>query len=480
MGFLSNTPEDDENLANAGSGPGEGTNQLPAPGGVVGLASAVPEGLADAGVRAYDLAAQGIKSAITDASEGLQNVEQVAPFLGHLVGIGAHDPGEAQQSITELQSMTPAVAPELPAFKEAEKYRDAVAAYAAQGDDPMLTGSIARGVKSITAGAATVTLGTAITGGDPIGGALLLGGTAANDRYNELRAQGVDENTAQQIAGIAFLTNAPFAYVPLKFEGSIPAALAKAVGVGVGLDVAGRGAQAAALDANGYPLLAQQQHVIDKQSMLADAVLSVMFAGLGRFLPGAREGEGRMLPTPSQADGASSIAADRHFTDSGIGIATNPGAANAHVDAMRDTIDAMLHDRPVPPVDDAAARQVADGMILNPENLATAAAHAQTINESPAMEGLREAPDVPEAPANETTFDATQPAPVVTGDAMQDGLLASLVAQHGDKPITDDNGNPTTVAAYADALRANMAAAEQNANLVDAAIGCFIQTGAVA
>jgi hypothetical protein len=475
MGFLNTTPEDDANLAAAGTGQGAGTTELPNPGFWTRTPGALARGAAGA---VADIARTGedlAKRGATEISEYGQDLAHSLPVLDSLMSV--RDPGMAAAAMDQARSIPEAKAPIFESLRQADKYRNDVIAWANQANDPRLFGGGAILAGHILKGGIEFGAGDLVAG--PWGGAALLAGSTGDSAYHDLRAQGVDDATAQNVAAAEGLAAGVGATLPFGAGDSIARSVLQGALLNTGLGIAGRGAKEEILRANGYDDMASQQRAFDGGSLLADGILGAAFGFLGHAggdhaLPGD--------PLPSEVDAASAVAAEDHFNDVAPGVATRPDVANAHVNTLYEHMDAMLHDREPTPPDADTAQTIANGIVLNPENLDVAAKMSYTINSEPVMEGMWNAPEVPDA-APVAQLPEGVAVPVfdgpVTGDAVQDQALAALVARDPGAPVTDGNGIAVSIADYVQGLRQQMADAEQNSNLVDAAVQCFASTGAV-
>lgn len=127
----------------------------------------------------------------------------------------------------------------------------------------------------------------AASGGLPIA-ATGVGASMGEQRFSELRAQGVDAKTAALAGAIEGGTLAAGAFLPAARLLAQPVAdLAVTAGANVGLGAVSRGGIGQVLESNGYAQQAQQYKALDGQAMAIDGLLGGAFWGLGRAMSGA-------------------------------------------------------------------------------------------------------------------------------------------------------------------------------------------------
>jgi len=468
MGFLSTTPEDDANIAAEGTGPGEGTNQLPAPGAFTDFGGAVGRSVVG-GLAAVSQFSQDV----VDEAGQFTNEHPLARLIPGVAPLAA-EYNLQQHFLTDEER------------KRNQEYLDDAIAFGkfdpgTTGRASMIAGDAAKGLTEYGIGSI----------GGPWGAAALLGGTSADEEYRSLREQGLDKTTAGENAAITGVTNAAFALFPARFGKSLIGGTAKAVGAGVGLGIASRYAQPAVLDANGYSEMAKMVRPFDAESMLSDAIMTGFFNVAGHF--GAKLGE-----KPSDVDAAQAVQVETHFNNSGFGVHTDPEAANLHADTLAAHIDAMTRDADPAPLDSDTAQKLAAGAIVDPEPMAVAQEMHEALNADPDVRAVREAPvlrEVPFAPmaseGTEANADASatqtpvadfsaQPSQTpwpATVDAVTADVLTHLQADHGDKIITSDDGREIPVAQHIEELRQQAQDAENYSKLFTVAVSCFLRTG---
>ncbi|MFL1551736.1 hypothetical protein ACI77I_22030 [Pseudomonas sp. D47] len=122
------------------------------------------------------------------------------------------------------------------------------------------------------------------SGGMPVG-ALTAGSSMGEQRFTELKGQGVDTKTAAIAGAIEGSVIGVGAFLPAARLFSAPAVdLAATAGANVGLGIAARGGVGAVLEKNGYTQQAQQYKALDATGLAVDGLLGGLFWGAGRAM----------------------------------------------------------------------------------------------------------------------------------------------------------------------------------------------------
>lgn len=122
------------------------------------------------------------------------------------------------------------------------------------------------------------------SGGMPVG-ALTAGSSMGEQRFTELKGQGVDTKTAAIAGAIEGGVIGVGAFLPAARLFSAPAVdLAATAGANVGLGIAARGGVGAVLEKNGYKQQAQQYKALDATGLAVDGLLGGLFWGAGRAM----------------------------------------------------------------------------------------------------------------------------------------------------------------------------------------------------
>lgn len=174
-------------------------------------------------------------------------------------------------------------------------------------------------------------------------------------RYQDLREQGVDAETARASAGLSGIAGAAGAFVPGGWGSTLASRLASGAAANVGFGVADRYLDHKILDDAGYHEMADQQRTLDATQLLADSVLGLGFGGLAHLHAGA--GETRVnatptwTPTPREIPGVedAALTANLALRDRAAapGVPVDPAAANAHSAAMEKATADLLQGNPV-------------------------------------------------------------------------------------------------------------------------------------
>lgn len=202
---------------------------------------------------------------------------------------------------------------------------------------------------------------TALGGGNPLAGAVAVGGIQANKTMQLANDQGVDPGTAAMLGGVAGVSGVAGAFLPVKapsivasmFKGEVQnltANLATGVSTNVMFGAANRAATSSLLEARGYHDMAQQYKALDGAGILADAVLGAAFSGYGHMMerPAKPSTPAPVRPTPEQTDAALTILNQKHTAlDTMPGLPVDPKTAQVHRQAIDTAIEQMMHGDPV-------------------------------------------------------------------------------------------------------------------------------------
>lgn len=190
-------------------------------------------------------------------------------------------------------------------------------------------------------------VGTRFAFGGASGGlptaALTAGFSVGEQRFSELRSQGVDARTAALAGAIEGGVTGVGAFMPAARLLSAPAAdLAAVTAANVGLGVAARGGVGQLLERNGYTQQAQQYKALDATAMAVDGLLGAAFWGAGRAMSRAPSA------SPETVDAA--LAGNnglhaQHGTAPGAPV--DPRSSAAHQSALDLAIEQMARGEPV-------------------------------------------------------------------------------------------------------------------------------------
>lgn len=223
--------------------------------------------------------------------------------------------------------------------------------------------------------------GQAVVGttlGGPVGGAAAVTSLQGFSEFERLTAQGVDFRTAQEAGLVQGITAGAGTLIPMSLglraggalaegvaaqlartgESSVRRAAATAVratpdiayaaGTNIAFGMAQRGLTAKTLRDGGYSEMANQYDVLDRQAIAIDAVLGVVFGGVGRFINS--RGEPTSAPNFSPVDIDAALAANAaHHAEIDIapGVPINVLSRNSHIQALRKAMSDVSQGRPV-------------------------------------------------------------------------------------------------------------------------------------
>ena len=173
--------------------------------------------------------------------------------------------------------------------------------------DPKVTGWLGNAVYGLTSVIPQAVLGTLAAG--PVGGAALVGTAQGNASASLLKAEGVDDETAETVGTIEGIAQGAGFALPGAIPGRLATRVTSGAGINVGFGMAQRGVTGTVLENAGYHDMADQYRVLDGMGVLTDAGLGA-FGGL---LHGASP-EARTKPDPlsSQTDAALAANGVRH------------------------------------------------------------------------------------------------------------------------------------------------------------------------
>lgn len=173
----------------------------------------------------------------------------------------------------------------------------------------------------------------------------MLMSATANERQRYFEAQGVDRFTARRVALLEAAVMGAGAQLPAAFGTTLLQRVGTGAAGNLALGAGQRGLEAELLSE--YPKVAGQFHALSVTELLIDALMGAIFGGVHHMR--ARDIN----------DAASVLENHEHMTrDTAPGEPLDERSAAAHVDAMAQTMDALLYDdRPSVP----ALARVADG-----------------------------------------------------------------------------------------------------------------------
>ncbi|MGP5331938.1 hypothetical protein [Pseudomonas helleri] len=178
------------------------------------------------------------------------------------------------------------------------------------------------------------------SGGMPVA-ALTAGTSMGEQRFTELKGQGVDTKTAAIAGAIEGSVIGVGAILPAARLLSAPVAdLAVTAGANVGLGIAARGGVGSVLEKNGYAQQAQQYKALDATGLAVDGLLGGLFWGAGRAMTrGVSAGEVDAALTANNGL--------HHQHGTAPGAPTDARSSTAHQNALDQAIAQLSRGEPV-------------------------------------------------------------------------------------------------------------------------------------
>lgn len=428
-----------------------GTSEVPPAGALEGLLSAIPKavtgGVIKVGQMGNDLANTGA---------GYSFFESPSP----------------DALIAHLQRPEP----DTDAYKQAAAATKIAADWAATGQDPRVTGTAGRIVHGTAEGLTIGVGGNAVAG--PWGAAALLGSTYAHADYVQGRADGLDENTALERAGLTGVTAAAGAFLPLKYGKTVLQSIVGGAAANVTLGAAQRGLTSEVLTANGYHDMASQYRIFDGEAVAADTILGAAFGAYGHTVS--------RRVSPADVDAAAAVAAEDHFNRSAPGVPTDPATATAHADTMAAALRSLA-DGDLPDIPPERAQQLVDNVLPDPAREATADLHEAAQLELPGFESAAADIKPIELPPEEVPPPKAEPAPAPAGesakapdvplDDFHGEMLDHLVHNFGDETYVTEDGREVTYREMANEMQKQRNEADSFAKLHEVAAACAARNG---
>jgi hypothetical protein len=443
VGFL-NPAQDDDYRINAMPG----TTDVPPPSALEGLVSALPKGIVGGAVKVGQM---GNDLAGSDTGYAFFNTPSPDEMIAHL--------------------QRPE--PDSDAYKQAAAATRIAAEWAATGQDPRKTGAVGRIVSGTAEGFTIGAAGSAVAG--PWGAAGLLGSTYGYTDYLQGKADGLDDKTALERAGLTGATAGLGALLPLKYGKTALQSIAGGAAANVTLGAAQRGLTSEVLQANGYGDMAKQYRVFDGEAMAADGVLGAAFGAFGHAFA--------QRVNPADVDAAAAVATEDHFNRSAPGVPTDPATATAHADTMAGALRSLA-DGDLPDIPPERAQQLVDNVLPDPIHEVAQPLQEAAQAELPGFEAATA--DVPrvELPPEEVPPPKPEPAPAAEGatpdvplDDYHASALDHLVHNFGDETYVTEDGREVSFRDMANEMQKQRNEADTFAKLHDVAAACAARNG---
>lgn len=458
MGFLNPSADDDYRIDSM-----PGTTQVPGASGLDGLLTAVPKGIASAGLKIGTL-----------ASDAFDQLPQGELFHSYLSAVD-----QSNKTFTNLGLAEPLPALDSDVRTKAAAATQVISDWAATGQDPRVTGVTGRIAAGATEGVTIGAAGSAL--GGPMGAAALLGSTEGYSDYLQGKQQGLDDQTAMERAGLTGAFSAAGAFLPMKFGSSLATSLLGGAATNVAFGAAQRYATSAVLAHNGYAAMADQYRVFDGEAMAADAVMGTAFGAMGHF--------SHISPAsvdPATVDAAAATSAEDHFNRSAPGVPIDPEVANLHAATMANAIKSLA-DGDKPDIAPDVAQKIVDGSLPDsmhgfaPEIAEAARTELPGFDEAATPVKEQALPEETLAPVPEPVEpkegETAEPVPVPM-DAFHEDLLRNLVHNNPDTQYTTEDGRQVSFSQMAQELQRQRGEADQFSKLHEVAAACAARNGA--
>jgi hypothetical protein len=427
-----------------------GTSEVPAPGALEGLLTAIPKGIVSGADKVGQL---GNDLASSDAGYAFFNSPSPDELIAHI-----QNPQ-----------------PDSEAYKQAAAGVKVATDWAATGQDPRVTGTVGR-IASGTSEGLTIGLGGAAVAG-PWGAAALLGSAEGYSGYKEAKAQGVDETTAREQGGLEGAFAAGSAFLPMKFGKTLAQSLIGGSLANVTLGAAQRGLTSEVLESNGYHEMAGQYRIADGEAVASDLILGAAFGAFGHATS--------RKVNPADVDAASAVAAEDHFNRSAPGVPTDPQTATLHADTMADAMRSLANGD-MPDIPAERAQQLVENVVPDPAHEAMADLHEAAQAELPGFESAAADLKPIEMPPEEVPPPKVEPEPA-TGEPAKEpdvplddfhaSMLDHLVHNYGDERYVTEDGREVSYRELANEMQKQRNEADSFAKLHDVAAACAARNG---
>lgn len=295
--------------------------------------------------------AQGGSDALSVLAHGFQFGGHQSPMDAVMSG-----PLAASQATREMMGEKPE---ELPAWKQdfqgaMQRTEASTRDYAKSLiPDPRITGTGANIIQGFSKAVTEFSAGSAA--GGPLGGASLLAASEGYAHYQDLRDQGVDEETAKRAGLLEAVTAGSSALLPMGMPArwlkglSTPGTLLAQAGAGAVINTsfgaASRYASAEILAAAGYPEQAELQKPWDETNLISDA-LAGLFFGAHASWHGLSHLEAPEVD-PSIRDAAKVVQDRAEVAERAPGVPVDITSAAVHRQALETALGDLMSDKPV-------------------------------------------------------------------------------------------------------------------------------------
>lgn len=219
--------------------------------------------------------------------------------------------------------------------------------------DPRITGTGANIIQGFSKAVTEFSVGS--VAGGPLGGAGLLAAGEGYARYQDLRDQGVDEQTAKASGLLEAVTAGGSALLPMGMPArwlkglTTPGTYLAQAGAGAVINTsfgaASRYASAKILEDAGYHEMAEQQKPWDEMNLITDALAGVFFGAHAGY-HGLKGVEAANVD-PSIRDAAKVVQDRQEVNERAPGVPVDMKSAAVHRQALESALGDLMSDRPV-------------------------------------------------------------------------------------------------------------------------------------
>lgn len=275
----------------------------------------------------------------------------VATGVGKVAELGASQVAQSYGNVTRaMQSALALTGADFPAAQEVGKQdpavlqqtiaRNADAYYKATRADPQTVGFAGQVLHSVG------DIATRAVAAGPEAGAALVAGSEFEPARREFEAQGIDPDTAKELAAAQSVTSGLATILPGAVGTKAAVRMASGATINLSVGAASRYNTHQILADAGYEQQAAQYRVLDGQSIAADLLLGTFF--------GWKHEPSKPFATPTVPSdvvdaGLIHLQARQAEVDMAPGIPTTPEARQAHIDSLNAAEKALVSGDEIPP-----------------------------------------------------------------------------------------------------------------------------------
>lgn len=340
--------------------------------------------------------------------------------------------------------------------------------------DPRTTGQAASVVGGLARAGTIMAVGSLF--GGPRGGAITLGLTEGYNEYRDLRREGVDGDTAKKVGAVTGVLDATGALLPMAVGTGLATKMAFGATVNTAFGATSRALTSSVLESGGYTDMASQYKAIDKQAMIADAILGAVFGGVGHL-----EGGKPDLPTRDLIDEALDLRKEEQTGRGASGIPTDLNTANLDQDLQRRSLFEVLQGKN-PEISSDEAHVIMEGSLIDPEKTklyndfvnAGEAVHGDLADHTDPIKTEKESVPYPEE--NSFTTPSSDSESTAKLSPIAEESLRQLSMRHPDLEVDMPDGTTIKAEELQGKIKEELAKTDYFAKLHDVAISCFLRT----